>query len=80
MISSAERKIEVLRGFDAAGNPITHPMVDEEMTLEEKADSRSQRRTAALPEVHEVSDDADHDDTHASDPEANDVDNRDTLF
>ncbi len=80
MLSSAERKIEVLRGFDAAGNPITQPLADEEMTLEEKADSRSHRRTAR-PEVSEVSEDvADHDETHASGPEPNDVDTRDTLF
>ena len=77
MLSAAERKIEVLRGFDAAGNPITHPLADEEMTLEEKADSRSQRRTAR-PEVPD--DVVDHDVPHASDPEPNDVDIRDTLF
>ena len=46
ILTSAERKIEVLSGFDADGNPITENFDDELMTLEEKADGRSRRRTA----------------------------------
>lgn len=46
ILTSAERKIEVLSGFDADGNPITEDFDDELMTLEEKADGRSRRRTA----------------------------------
>ena len=79
MLAAAERKIEVLRGFDAAGNPITHPLADEEMTLEEKADTRSQRRSAR-PEVAEVPEDVVDDDLPGSSPEPDDVDFRDTLF
>ena len=78
LLSAAERKIEVLRGFDAAGNPITHPLADDEMTLEEKADSRSQRRSART-EVNDVPHDRE-DNSHVSGPDPNDVDFRDTLF
>lgn len=46
ILTSAERKIEVLSGFDADGNPVTQSFDDEVMTLEEKADTRSRRRTA----------------------------------
>lgn len=46
ILSDAERKIEVLSGIDANGNPITQRFDEEEMTLKEKADSRSRRRTA----------------------------------
>lgn len=46
ILSDAERKIEVLSGIDADGNPITQRFDEEEMTLAEKADSRSRRRTA----------------------------------
>ena len=46
ILSTAERKIEVLSGFDADGNPVTQRFDDEEMTLQEKADQRSRRRSA----------------------------------
>jgi len=46
MLAAAERKIELLSGFDADGNPITQQFVDKELSLEEKANSRSRRRTA----------------------------------
>lgn len=45
-LETAERKIELLAGIDAAGNPITRPFDDEEQNLEQKAESRSRRRTA----------------------------------
>jgi len=45
-LAKAERKIELLAGIDAAGNPITRPFDDSELTLEEKAESRGRRRTA----------------------------------
>ena len=41
----AERKIELLAGLDADGNPITQPFDDAELTVQEKADSRSRRRS-----------------------------------
>jgi exodeoxyribonuclease VII small subunit len=45
-LAQAERKIELLSGVDAAGNPVTRPFDDAEMTLEQKAESRSRRRSA----------------------------------
>lgn len=44
-LESAERKIELLAGIDAQGNPITQPMDDAEMSLDEKAQARSDRRS-----------------------------------
>jgi exodeoxyribonuclease VII small subunit len=47
LLERAERKIELLSGVDADGNPITEPFADAEIeTLEEKSAVRSQRRTA----------------------------------
>ena len=46
ILETAERKIEVLSGFDADGNPITEDFDDENMSLEEKAEERSRRRSA----------------------------------
>ena len=46
LLERAERKIELLSGVDADGNPITQPFEDTESdSLEDKAASRSQRRT-----------------------------------
>jgi exodeoxyribonuclease VII small subunit len=46
LLERAERKIELLSGVDADGNPITEPFEDVELSsLEEKAASRGQRRT-----------------------------------
>ncbi|MEW4453958.1 exodeoxyribonuclease VII small subunit [Bremerella sp. JC817] len=44
VLKSTERKIELLSGVDAEGNPITQPFEDEEMSLDEKAQSRAKRR------------------------------------
>ncbi len=44
-LETAERKIELLAGVDAEGNPVTEPFDDREMTLDEKAASRSRRRS-----------------------------------
>jgi exodeoxyribonuclease VII small subunit len=46
-LEQAERRIEILSGVDAQGNPITEELVDEESSLEDKQQSRSRRRTAA---------------------------------
>ena len=57
-LEAAERKIELLAGVDAEGKPVTEPFDEREMTLDEKAASRSQRRsrpagrTAAADEEH----------------------------
>ena len=44
-LEAAERKIELLAGVDAEGKPVTEPFDEREMTLDEKAASRSQRRS-----------------------------------
>lgn len=49
LLERAERKIEILSGMDADGNPITIDYDDrEEDSLEAKALSRSQRRTSGI--------------------------------
>lgn len=45
LLERAERRIELLSGVDAAGNPITQPFSDDSLSLEEKAQSRGRRRT-----------------------------------
>ncbi len=47
LLEKAERKIELLSGFDADGNPITEPYdAAEDSSLEDKAGRRSGRRTS----------------------------------
>jgi exodeoxyribonuclease VII small subunit len=47
LLERAERRIELLSGVDANGNPVTRPFDDAEAaSLEEKARSRGQRRTS----------------------------------
>lgn len=50
LLEGAERKIQLLSGFDAAGNPVTTPY-DDQSSLErqDKAENRSRRRSAAKP-------------------------------
>jgi exodeoxyribonuclease VII small subunit len=45
-LETAERKIELLAGVDADGNPVSEPYDDQEMTLDEKAAARTERRTS----------------------------------
>lgn len=46
-LQQAERKIELLSGVDARGNPITEPYDDRQLeNLEEKASARGRRRAA----------------------------------
>ena len=46
LLVRAERRIELLTGVDAQGNPLTEPFDDQAtMSLEEKAQSRSKRRS-----------------------------------
>jgi exodeoxyribonuclease VII small subunit len=46
LLERAERKVELLSGFDADGNPITQSFDEAKIeTLEEKAAARGQRRT-----------------------------------
>ncbi len=46
-LEKAERRVEILSGVDAQGNPVTRPVEALQSTLEEKQQSRSSRRTAA---------------------------------
>jgi hypothetical protein len=49
-LEGAERKIELLSGFDAAGNPVAAPFDDESsLARDEKRETRSRRRSAAKP-------------------------------
>lgn len=49
-LERAERRIEQLSGVDAEGNPITEPFDhDDDASLDEKAASRSKRRTKKKP-------------------------------
>ena len=48
LLEGAERKIELLSGFDAAGNPLAAPFDDESsLARHEKGEGRSRRRPAA---------------------------------
>jgi exodeoxyribonuclease VII small subunit len=58
-LAKAERKIELLAGIDAAGNPVTRPFEDAELSLEEKAESRARRRTARPAKAAPARDDID---------------------
>lgn len=49
-LQKAERKIELLAGVDAEGNPVTQPFDDEATTLEEKQQTRSRRRSRPAAE------------------------------
>lgn len=49
LLSRAEKRIAILTGVDADGNPLTQELIDEHRDLDEKAASRSKRRTAAKP-------------------------------
>jgi exodeoxyribonuclease VII small subunit len=52
LLERAERKIELLSGIDAEGNPITEPFEEAEIaSLEDKASARSQRRTTIAKSV-----------------------------
>ena len=44
-LEAAERKVEMLSGIDAQGNPITRPMDSAAATLAEKQENRSDRRS-----------------------------------
>ena len=44
-LQAAERKIELLSGVDAEGNPIVEPFDEQSMSLEDKARARSRRRS-----------------------------------
>jgi len=45
-LQQAERRIELLSGVDAEGNPVCTPLDDTSLALDEKARQRSKRRSA----------------------------------
>jgi exodeoxyribonuclease VII small subunit len=48
LLEGAQRRIELLSGVDAQGNPITRPLEDtSSLTLDEKVQLRSQRRSSS---------------------------------
>lgn len=80
-LAKAERKIEVLSGFDRDGNPITQRFDDKEMTLQQKAANRSRRRTAQpAASTQEDSGDKENGPPAAADLDEGDVDVNGTLF
>ena len=52
-LEAAERRVQILSGCDAQGNPVTQPLVETSGSLEQKQQARSSRRTA--PGVGEAS-------------------------
>ena len=50
LLEGAERKIELLSGFDSAGNPVTTTFDDESsLSRDEKGETRTRRRAAPRP-------------------------------
>lgn len=71
-LEQAEARIELLSGVDAEGNPVTAPFDDEEGgSLDEKATSRSRRRTAKKSKKAKKS---------AANEDTDDVDTSGSLF
>lgn len=57
-LTQAERRIELVSGLDASGQPVTEVFVEEEeITLEEKGASRSRRRSSASARTRSEVDD-----------------------
>jgi exodeoxyribonuclease VII small subunit len=64
LLSDAERRITLLSGFDADGNPVTTSFDESEMSLDEKQSKRGSRRTAERKAIRPApidEDDADGD-------------------
>ena len=79
LLSGAQRRIELLSGFDADGNPVTTPLDDEALSLEEKAQNRGRRRTASSGSGSRASSKATP--SEDSDPDGDDdVDDSPLLF
>jgi exodeoxyribonuclease VII small subunit len=56
ILADAERRITLLSGFDADGNPVTEPFEEQPMTTEAKQAARSVRRSAptSKPEFTDI--------------------------
>ena len=61
LLRRAERRIEVIAGLDAEGNPIITPFEDPPLSLDEKSKHRSRRRTSgsSLPPSEDLDPDPD---------------------
>lgn len=60
-LENAERRIEILSGVDGEGNPISRSVDDDEISLQEKQDQRTARRSVPRgqkPRSKEVDDDS----------------------
>src|SRR5262245_50002390 len=68
-LTQAQRKIELLTGVDADGNPVVQSFEEQEMSMEIKAESRSRRRSS----VGKPS-------PQGSEGRAPEIDNPETLF
>lgn len=82
-LNEAERKILLLTGVGEDGKPVTERFDDESLTLEEKKESRSRRRTSGTAKRVGRSDDADlAGETDGSSPDADegDMDRQKGLF
>ena len=66
LLGQAERKIELLTGLDAQGNPITEPFGDEPASLQDQAGKRRQTSGGRRSAAHK--------------PPASDVDDTDAVF
>ena len=68
LLQRAERKIELLSGVDSEGNPVTAPLEDAALSLDEKARQRSQRRSTSPKDLPPEggSPDTEHNDVDAS--------------
>ena len=51
-LESAERRVEILSGVDAQGNPVTRSVTESDISLEEKQQARSGRRSAEHVNSH----------------------------
>ncbi len=58
-LSDFQRRIQLLTGFDAQGNPVTETFDEQEMTLDEKQQARSRRRGVGKPAASKSNDDDD---------------------
>lgn len=74
LLEKVERRIELLSEVDAEGKPVTTPVDDSALSLDEKAQNRSRHRTAATPPVAADGPDQVEDDRQT------DVDPPDRLF
>lgn len=80
LLEKAERRIELLSGVDAEGRPVTTPVDDSDLCLEEKARRRSRRRSTAAPASREDRPAAADEPVEAEDDPRTDVDPPGRLF